>query len=179
MRTTARRLCGGGGKIVATGIIIAFTASCAATHADTAPITVPAEYATPITSAARTCADEAGGTHISPEFLAAQLWANSGFDPNAHTTAASGPAQLTEANETLLRDVDGNGTASAYDIADAIDALAALDCRVSSTLAAASIPTTPENIAATINGGLEYRESAHAQQYAATVAATSTQISLT
>lgn len=169
------RLAAGAAAAISTAAV-AFTGTAAASPAHT-PITVPAEYVQPLTAAARTCSPADGGTRITREFLAAQVYASSGFDQWAATDYAFGPAQLTTNTAVqLLRDVDGNGTASAYDIADAVDALATLNCQASGQLTAAGVEATDANIEATINGGLEYRDTTAARQYAAKVIDAATQI---
>lgn len=190
MHTTPRRLHSASVAVAAVAALTALTAGCTSTSSDAhtataataaTTITVPVDYIEPITTAARTCTENgaADSVRISPELLAAQVWAVSGFDARAETSGAVGPAQLTQDQQQALRDVDGNGRASAYDIADAVDALATIDCRISSDLTAAGIEATPENIAATLNGGPDYRDTDLAQQYASKVVDASTQVNLT
>lgn len=86
--------------------------------------TVPKEFAPWIKKAASTC------TIITAPVIAAQIAAESGFNANAVSgVGAQGPAQFMPATwKTWGKDSDGNGTASPFDIGDAVMAQARYDC---------------------------------------------------
>lgn len=66
---------------------------------------------------------------LTPALLAAQLKAESNFDPKAQSpVGARGIAQIMPSNDYLIHDDDGNGTASAWDVGDAIMAQGRLMC---------------------------------------------------
>ncbi|MGQ0625737.1 MAG: lytic transglycosylase domain-containing protein, partial [Sporichthyaceae bacterium] len=100
---------------------------------------LPAEYAQLIADGGRRC------PQISAPLLAAQLEAESNFDPRAvSSVGAMGLAQFMPGTwSTWGRDVDGNGTASAFDAADAIDAQARFMCDLYRTAASSGIRGDP------------------------------------
>jgi soluble lytic murein transglycosylase-like protein len=85
---------------------------------------VPREYRKAIKQAAKECPE------LTPRLLAAQIDQESGFDPDAVSSAgAEGIAQFVP--ETWARwgeDLDGDGVASPYNAREAIDAQARLMC---------------------------------------------------
>nr|WP_202036485.1 bifunctional lytic transglycosylase/C40 family peptidase [Streptomyces mexicanus] len=87
---------------------------------------VPAEYRTWILKAAAECQEP----ELSPALLAAQLNQESGFRNQARSyVGAEGPAQFMPATwATWGRDADGNGTASPWDIGDAVMAQGRMMC---------------------------------------------------
>lgn len=77
---------------------------------------VPAEVRPWLEKSAKQCSPP-----LTPGLLAAQLDAESGFNPNVVShVGATGIAQLMPFNWHLLRDEDGNGVASPTDIGDAV-----------------------------------------------------------
>lgn len=82
---------------------------------------VPADFMPWITKAAELCPGDE-----SPALIAAQLWAESDFNakavgPETQAGTAKGAAQFTDSSwATWGRDDDGNGTASPFDIGDAV-----------------------------------------------------------
>ncbi|WP_244957339.1 NlpC/P60 family protein [Candidatus Frankia nodulisporulans] len=101
---------------------------------------VPAVYVGGILSAGRACAT------LTPGILAAQLEAESGFDPTARSpVGAQGIAQFMPATwATHGRDGDGDGRADVDNPADAIPAAAAYDCALAAAVAA--IPGDPAKL---------------------------------
>lgn len=88
---------------------------------------VPAAFAPWIVKAATTCPT------ITAPVLAAQIDAESGWNPKATSpVGAQGPAQFMPGTWAAYgRDDDGNGTASPFDIGDAVMAQARYDCAIS------------------------------------------------
>lgn len=112
---------------------------------------VPAEFAPWIRAAPATCV----AAQITPAFVAAQLEAEAGFDSGAiGPLGQAGAAQLFPVVGAELRDDDGNGLASPFDIGDAVHALVRIDCRLVDELTAAGKPTDPEAIAAAYSAGV-------------------------
>lgn len=89
-----------------------------------APVTVPAELAVVIREAAQRC------PAIPIEIFAAQLHAESGWDPEALSPAgAQGLAQFMPPTwEQYGIDADGNGSADVWNPIDAIHSAATLNC---------------------------------------------------
>jgi hypothetical protein len=87
--------------------------------------TVPAAYLNYVLAAGKMCPG------VSAPLIAAQIEQESGWDPNAKSKrGAMGLSQFMPGTwKQLGRDVDGNGVASPYDPADAIDAQARYDCQ--------------------------------------------------
>ncbi len=108
---------------------------------------VPAEYKEWIMKAGATCPGE------SPALIAAQVWAESGFNKDAEgpeTSAgkAKGPAQFTDGTwSTWGRDDDGNGVASAKDIGDALMAQGRFMCSLMEQAKASGYPGGTEALA--------------------------------
>lgn len=117
---------------------------------------VPPPYVTYVLQAAATCAEE------SAPLIAAQIEAESGWNPDAHSPAgAEGIAQFMPGTwSTWGRDYDGNGSSSPFDPGDAIPAQGALMCalfaQVKSAMASGAITrgTPTENALAAYNCGL-------------------------
>lgn len=85
---------------------------------------VPAEMVAWIQRSAAQCQPP-----LTPALLAAQLSAESNFNAQARSAVgAQGVAQIMPANQSLVHDDDGNGTASALDVGDAIMAQGRLMC---------------------------------------------------
>ena len=89
-----------------------------------APVSVPTEYTTLIQEAAQRC------PAVPVDIFAAQLHAESGWDPNAVSHAgAQGIAQFMPPTwEQYGIDADGDGKADVWNPIDAIHSAAALNC---------------------------------------------------
>jgi cell wall-associated NlpC family hydrolase len=121
---------------------------------------VPDAYRPWIYRASRQC------THreLSPSLLAAQLYEESGFRADAHSPAgAEGPAQFMPGTwATWGRDDDGNGTASPYDVGDAVMAQGRFMCSLLGQALTSGFPADPRGLAlAGYNAGWEAVERAH------------------
>ncbi|MGW3494552.1 C40 family peptidase [Streptomyces sp. NPDC001020] len=91
---------------------------------------------------------------INPALLAAQLYQESGFNPNAKSPAkAEGIAQFMPGTWAIHgMDADGNGVADVWDPADAIPSAASYDCKLASYVK--DVPGDPtENMLAAYNAG--------------------------
>lgn len=90
----------------------------------TVPIQVPAEYRSIVKEAAQRC------PIVPADVLAAQIAAESGWDPKARSPAgARGIAQfMPKTWRQYGIDANGDGRASVWDPVDAINAAAALNC---------------------------------------------------
>ena len=90
----------------------------------TVPIQVPAEYRAIVQQAAQRC------PRIPADVLAAQIAAESGWDPQARSpVGARGIAQfMPKTWRQYGLDANGDGKASVWDPVDAIHAAAALNC---------------------------------------------------
>ncbi len=109
---------------------------------------VPAQYVAAINAASATCED------APPALLAAQLYSESRFDPNAVSpVGAQGIAQVmpdTWAAHGV--DANGDGVANPFDPVDGIFTMAAYDCAVAADVA--SVPGDPTtNMLAAYNAG--------------------------
>lgn len=95
--------------------------------------TVPAEYSAMITAAGSLC------PAAPPAIIAAQLNAESGFNPKAVSpVGAQGISQFMAGTWAAYgRDENGDGTADPFDPADAIAAQGRYDCQLASDLAPA------------------------------------------
>lgn len=109
---------------------------------------VPADFAPWVHTAPLTCA----APQITPEFVAAQLEYESNFD--AAAIGQAGAAQLFPVSIAELRDDDGNGVVSPFDVGDAVHALVRIDCRLVEELAAAGRSTDRETVAAAYAAGV-------------------------
>jgi len=100
------------------------------------PGTVPAAYTGLLARAARTC------PQVTAPLLAAQIQAESGFNPRAVSPAgAQGIAQFMPATWAVVgRHEAGPGTADPFDPADAIPAMARYDCALLASITHAGIP---------------------------------------
>ncbi|MET4614087.1 soluble lytic murein transglycosylase-like protein [Rhodococcus sp. PvR044] len=127
---------------------------------------VPADFAPWIRAAPATCA----APQITPELVAAQIEFESGFDARAvGPLGQAGPAQLLPDHSGDLRDDDGSGAASPFDIGDAVHALVRIDCRLVDQLAAAGKSIDPETIAAAYSAGVGGIDQPIAREYARAV----------
>ena len=104
-------------------VVFAAVLALAACSADRDRV-VPREYRKAIKQAARECPE------LTPRLLAAQIDQESGFDPDAVSSAgAEGIAQFVPDTWAVWgEDLDGDGVASVYDAFEAIDAQARLMC---------------------------------------------------
>jgi murein DD-endopeptidase MepM/ murein hydrolase activator NlpD len=100
------------------------------------PGTVPAAYAPLLQRAAQICPP------VTAPLLAAQIQAESGFNPRAISPAgAQGIAQFLPATWAVIgRDENGTGVADPFDPADAIPAMARYDCQLLASITHAGIP---------------------------------------
>lgn len=94
---------------------------------------VPGEYRAWVMKAGSICPS------VTPPMLAAQIAAESGWDPNAvnPSSQASGLTQFIPMNFGLIRDDDGNGRASPFDPGDSIMAQGRLMCEYAGYLSPA------------------------------------------
>ena len=97
---------------------------------------VPAEYEGAVRKAAKNC------TALKPDIVAAQIEAESGWDPNAISRRnAQGIAQFIPSTwDQWGEDTDGNGLASPFDPKDAIAAQGRLMCHLIERAQASSLP---------------------------------------
>lgn len=111
------------------------------------PLTVPAPYAAVVDRAATTC------PAVTVPLLAAQLHAESGWNPSADSGQAQGIAQFTPATWAEWgRDYDGSGKASVWEPGDAIPAQARYLCALFKQVA--HVPGDPTaNALAAYNAG--------------------------
>ncbi|MDP9850506.1 NlpC/P60 family protein [Streptosporangium lutulentum] len=94
---------------------------------------VSAEYLPWVLRAGQMCPRYA---FISPVLIAAQITAESAWNPQAISPVASGLAQFTAATWAQFgHDEDGDGTASPFDPPDAIIAMGRYDCHLAEQLA--------------------------------------------
>ncbi|MGB6164699.1 MAG: peptidoglycan DD-metalloendopeptidase family protein [Pseudonocardiaceae bacterium] len=100
------------------------------------PEAVPAAYVGLIQHAAQTCPE------VTAPLLAAQLRAESGFNPHAVSPAgAQGIAQFMPATWSAIgRHESGTGAADPFDPADAIPAMARYDCQLLDAITHAQVP---------------------------------------
>ena len=121
----------------------------------TAQADVPEPYAAAIATAISTCPDRPG---VTPKLVAAQIDADSNFNASAYneSTGTRGPAQFTASEwDTFGVDADHNGTASPFDISDAVTALVGLDCYLADELTRRGHPADSVSIAAARVGGID------------------------
>ncbi|MBK6762268.1 MAG: lytic transglycosylase domain-containing protein [Micrococcales bacterium] len=104
-------------------VVFAAALALAACSADPDRV-VPREYRKAIKQAAKQCPE------LTPKLLAAQIDQESGFNPDAVSSAgAEGIAQfIPDTWEVWGEDLDGDGVASPYNALEAIDAQARLMC---------------------------------------------------
>lgn len=108
----------------------------------------PPEFQSWISTATPACSAGA----VTPEFVAAQLQAESGFHTDTTSAAnAIGPAQLPPTIRVI--DANGNG-ANAREVADAVTTLVSADCAIADHLTAGGRPADQRSIAAAYNAGL-------------------------
>jgi murein DD-endopeptidase MepM/ murein hydrolase activator NlpD len=100
------------------------------------PDAVPAAYLPLLLRAAHTC------PQVTAPLLAAQIHAESGFNPHAISPAgAQGIAQFLPATWAAVgRDENGTGVSDPFDPADAIPAMARYDCQLLAAITHAGIP---------------------------------------
>jgi len=113
------------------------------------PSTVPASFTGLVSVYGNGCAE------LSPGLLAAQLYVESGFNPDAVSSAgAEGIAQFMPATWGAHGvDANGDGVADVWDPADAIPSAAAYDCQLAGELS--SVPGDPtSNMLAAYNAGV-------------------------
>ncbi|MGW5233522.1 C40 family peptidase [Streptomyces nodosus] len=110
--------------------------------------TVPAEYVSLVEEWGDLC------SAINPALLAAQLYQESGFNPNAKSPAqAQGIAQFIPGTwATHGIDANGDGVADVWDPRDAIPSAASYDCKLASYVKDAPGDPT-ENMLAAYNAG--------------------------
>ncbi|MGQ0844717.1 MAG: transglycosylase SLT domain-containing protein [Sporichthyaceae bacterium] len=126
--------------VLAMGVLVLPRSASAAAAVGTA---VPVEYRALIKAPGAKC------PAITAPLLAAQLDAESNFNPRVVSrVGAMGIAQFMPGTwKYFARDVDGNGRASAFDPADAIDAQARHMCELYRTAVASGIPGDPVELA--------------------------------
>jgi hypothetical protein len=126
--------------VLALGVVVLPRPVLAAAAVGTA---VPEEYRELIKAPGAKC------PAITAPLLAAQLDAESNFNPRAVSrVGAMGLAQFMPGTWKYVgRDVDGNGRASAFDPADAIDAQARHMCELYQRAVASDIPGDPVELA--------------------------------
>lgn len=119
--------------------------------ADAAP-----DPAAPFVSATVPAAAQCGHPEVTPELLRAEVKDESGYVVRAVSPAgAQGPAQILPSQFAVFGgDDDGNGVASPFDVGDALGALARINCRAVTDLAARGHRTDPVSIIAAYKGGL-------------------------
>lgn len=149
--------------------LLAAPSAVAAPNAPSVLDRVPADFAPWIHAAPLACA----APQITPGFVAAQLEFESGFDARAVGPGGQlGPAQLLPHQVAeYVHDDNGNGTASPFEIGDAVAALVRLDCRLVDQLAAAGKPTDVETVAAAYVAGPTGVDLPVAREYARAVVA--------
>ncbi len=115
---------------------------------DLAEGTVPAAYQSIVQDWGNLC------SALNPALLAAQLYQESGFNPNAHSPAdAQGIAQFIPGTwATHGLDGNGDGKRDVYDPADAIPSAATYDCKLASYVKKAAGNQT-DNMLAAYNAG--------------------------
>lgn len=115
------------------------------------PIAAPPEYAAAASHAALQCDQP----NVTDTLLLAEVRAASAFKAGAVSAAgAQGPAQLLPQTWAVYgADDDGNGTASPFDVGDALHALARLNCADSRWLTSTGHSADPVSIIATWYGG--------------------------
>ncbi|MFD7454120.1 NlpC/P60 family protein [Kitasatospora sp. NPDC059827] len=130
----------------AIGAALALVATAGAAEADRVAVDgVPEAYRPWVFRAARQC-HEPG---LTPALLAAQLFEESGFRVDARSPAgAEGPAQFMPGTwATWGRDDDQSGSASPYDIGDAVMAQGRLMCSLLVQARASGIADDPRRLA--------------------------------
>ena len=130
------------GTLAAVGLV-----ACADTMRE---VTVPRQYSSEIRRAAEAC------PQLSPQLLAAQLYQESRFEPNAVSPAgARGIAQfMPETWQRWGRDLDGDGSADPFDPQEAIDAQGRLMCHLIRLAERSSVPGSEQSLAlAAYNAG--------------------------
>ena len=124
-------------------------ASASSSPGSLAPATVPAAYVGAIADYGQLCSE------LSPPLLAAQLYEESGFRPDAVSPkGARGIAQFMPATWAVWGiDADGNGGADPFDPTDAIAAAANYDCALARETK--SVPGDPvSKMLAAYNAGI-------------------------
>ncbi|GHH87858.1 transglycosylase [Streptomyces sulfonofaciens] len=147
-------LAGGGGLsfvlllVVGTYMTSGNLGGAAGRAVDLAEGSVPAAYQGIVQNWGRLC------PAINPALLAAQLYQESGFNPNARSGAdAEGIAQFIPGTwATHGLDGNGDGRRDVYDPADAIPSAASYDCKLASYVKDAAGDQT-ENMLAAYNAG--------------------------
>lgn len=130
---------------VVAGFALMVTAGAATETGGASVGGVPEEYRSWVLRAADNCHDPS----LAPELLAAQLFEESGFRADARSPAgAEGPAQFMPGTwATWGRDDDHSGTASPFDIGDAVMAQGRLMCSLLGQAAASGIADDPRRLA--------------------------------
>lgn len=128
------------------------------------PIPAPSEYIAAADAATAQCDQEVVDTTL----VITQIRAASGFNAGAVSQAgAQGPAQLVPAVFAVYgADDDGNGTASPFDVGDAVGALTRLNCADARELAARGHVVDPVSVIAAAQGGIDNVDHPTAQESA-------------
>jgi cell wall-associated NlpC family hydrolase len=146
------RWLGGGVGVLALpvlGLGLAGASALGPRHGALAPSTVPASFSGLVSVYGNGCPE------LSPALLAAQLYVESGFNPDAVSSAgAEGIAQFMPATWAAHGvDANGDGVADVWDPADAVPSAAAYDCQLAGELS--SVPGDPtSNMLAAYNAGV-------------------------
>ncbi|MEV7595830.1 NlpC/P60 family protein [Kitasatospora sp. NPDC089797] len=128
------------------GAALAMLATAGAAEADHMSVNdVPEAYRSWLVRAARDCRDPG----LTPALLAAQLFEESGFRADARSPAgAEGPAQFMPSTwATWGRDDDASGSASPYEIGDAVMAQGRLMCSLLRQARSSGIPDDSRRLA--------------------------------
>lgn len=135
-------------------VILAAAVATAVTIGGTAAAAPDPEA--PFASAAVHAAAQCGHSEVTPKLLRAEVKDESGYVVRAVSPAgAQGPAQILPTQFAVFGgDDDGNGVASPFDVGDALGALARINCRAVTDLAARGHRTDPVSIIAAYKGGL-------------------------
>lgn len=126
---------------------------------------IPQPYTDAIASAiATSCPDQPG---VTVSLVGAQIHFDSDFNAYAinSTTGTRGPAQFLPSEwDQFGVDANNNGTASPFEIDDAVTALTHLDCYLAHQLTARNHSADDKSIAAARYGGLNNVDNPHVRE---------------
>lgn len=125
---------------------------------------IPAQYHQALATAPLSC----GHGEVTAELIAAHMQADSNWDQFAQSPAgALGPAQMfPDVFAVYGADDDGDGVASPFDIADAVNAAVRVDCAIVTQLKSVGHSADPVSIISAYIGGMAGVDAPHVREQA-------------